>query len=301
MAPCQTARRSLGARDSHLYRPGTQAARANRRDVRRTLKARRQARRATRRRTSTRWAAPVTALELARVSCFLPCSCSLRSLPSRRGRSGRSGRAEWRLEQPASHVARWPGIEHPDRARQGRRHRVLGANRGLLITAGNPPTIPPGVWAYTARVARARDRLRRDGRADSVGRTRRILDRLGRPTRQASSETTARRRWPTTRCALPERARPKKAKSRLPMRRSLSPRLHQAIHARAACRDGLLVCRDVLPQGQVGRFTCIGTQLADGDPQPAGAQRAGHAGVQRISYESVRLLPTDSVRTRTAL
>src|SRR5262249_41452525 len=24
-------------------------------------------------------------------------------------------------------------------------------NRGLLITAGNPPTVPPGVWAYNGR------------------------------------------------------------------------------------------------------------------------------------------------------
>jgi hypothetical protein len=60
------------------------------------------------------------------------------------------GGATWRLEQPAAPPAP-PGV-------QGSSIPVglgkIGAiefwapNRGLLITAGNPPTIPPGVWAY---------------------------------------------------------------------------------------------------------------------------------------------------------
>ena len=57
--------------------------------------------------------------------------------------------ATWRLEQPL-----------PPRSATGQQSPIpigLGAvgdiefwapNRGVLITKGNPPTVPPGIWAY---------------------------------------------------------------------------------------------------------------------------------------------------------
>ena len=59
------------------------------------------------------------------------------------------GGATWRLEQPLP-----PELPDGQRATTpiglGRIGDIefWAPNRGLLITAGNPPTIPPGVWAY---------------------------------------------------------------------------------------------------------------------------------------------------------
>ena len=59
--------------------------------------------------------------------------------------AGAEGGAAWRLEQPTPKGSSWPiplgsvgDVEFPEGV----------ANRGLLITSGNPPTIEPGVWAY---------------------------------------------------------------------------------------------------------------------------------------------------------
>jgi hypothetical protein len=59
-------------------------------------------------------------------------------------------RAEWRLEQPEAPPPP-PGVERAT-AKVGLGKigdiEFIRPNLGLLITAGNPPTIPPGVWAY---------------------------------------------------------------------------------------------------------------------------------------------------------
>jgi hypothetical protein len=60
------------------------------------------------------------------------------------------GNASWRLEQPAPPTAP-PGVEEskvPIGLGQIGDIEFWGPDRGLLITAGNPPTIPAGVWAY---------------------------------------------------------------------------------------------------------------------------------------------------------
>ncbi len=109
----------------------------------------------------------------------------------RRGRHARPARAAyagatWRLEQPTPPPAPAgvPGSSTPIGLGRVGDIEFWAPNRGLLITAGNPPTIPPGVWAYNGvRMARARDRLRGKRRAHRLGGTRRILDRLGRAPR----------------------------------------------------------------------------------------------------------------------
>ena len=58
-------------------------------------------------------------------------------------------------------------------------------NRGLLITAGNPPTIPAGIWAYNGVGWHSSPGLRRDRRTDRVVGPGRVLDRLGRASRAA--------------------------------------------------------------------------------------------------------------------
>jgi hypothetical protein len=49
----------------------------------------------------------------------------------------------WRSEQPRPAGSAWPiGLGAVGDM------EFIAPNRGLLITAGNPPTVPPGVWAY---------------------------------------------------------------------------------------------------------------------------------------------------------
>jgi len=51
--------------------------------------------------------------------------------------------ATWRSEQPLPVGSQWPiGLGAVGDL------EFIAANRGLLITAGNPPTVPAGVWAY---------------------------------------------------------------------------------------------------------------------------------------------------------
>lgn len=58
--------------------------------------------------------------------------------------------AEWRLEQPAPPPPP-PGVE-PSAVKVGLGKvgdiEFWAPNRGVLITAGNPPTVPAGIWAY---------------------------------------------------------------------------------------------------------------------------------------------------------
>jgi hypothetical protein len=61
-----------------------------------------------------------------------------------------SAEATWRLEQPAPPPPP-PGVQGssiPIGLGRVGDIEFWAPNRGLLITAGNPPTVPPGVWAY---------------------------------------------------------------------------------------------------------------------------------------------------------
>jgi hypothetical protein len=66
-----------------------------------------------------------------------------------------SARAEsiWRLEQPAPPPAPAGVPEAPGPVGLGRVGDIkfLSPNLGVLITAGNPPTVPPGVWIYNGQ------------------------------------------------------------------------------------------------------------------------------------------------------
>lgn len=66
-----------------------------------------------------------------------------------------SGEPSWRLEQPAppGGPPGAPGSQSQVPIGLGRIGDIefWAPNRGLLITAGNPPTIPPGLWAYNGQ------------------------------------------------------------------------------------------------------------------------------------------------------
>ena len=66
-----------------------------------------------------------------------------------------SGEPTWRLEQPLPPAGppSAPGSQSQVPIGLGRIGAIefWAPNRGLLITAGNPPTIPPGLWAYNGQ------------------------------------------------------------------------------------------------------------------------------------------------------
>jgi hypothetical protein len=66
---------------------------------------------------------------------------------------GSAGEATWRLEQPPPPKAPAGVTESHVPIGLGRIGDIefWAPNRGLLITAGNPPTIPPGVWVYNGQ------------------------------------------------------------------------------------------------------------------------------------------------------
>ena len=127
-------------------------------------------------------------------------------------------------------------------------------NRGLLITAGNGSTIPPGRVGLQRRSAGTSSRrLRRHRRAHRLGGPGRILDRLRRAPRagRESAENGNRRRWKTTRSATSPAAR-SSAPTRTPAFQADS---YQAMHA-AGCfdPDDCWFAGDPLPEPQLGAF-----------------------------------------------
>ncbi len=64
-----------------------------------------------------------------------------------------AGEVAWRLEQPAPPAAPAGAPESSTPIGLGKIGDIefWAPNRGLLITAGNPPTIPPGIWAYNGQ------------------------------------------------------------------------------------------------------------------------------------------------------
>ncbi len=63
-----------------------------------------------------------------------------------------AGAASWQLAQPLSPVSP-SGFQSPTPIGLGHIGDIefWAPNRGLLITAGNPPTVPAGLWAYNGR------------------------------------------------------------------------------------------------------------------------------------------------------
>jgi hypothetical protein len=89
------------------------------------------------------------ALRVLSVLLVLALSAGLLAAGAHAAEGEGDGGATWRLEQPLP-----PALPDGQQAATpiglGRVGDIefWAPNRGLLITAGNPPTIPPGVWAY---------------------------------------------------------------------------------------------------------------------------------------------------------
>lgn len=81
-------------------------------------------------------AARMRMLLLAWLICGLAAACS----------SAAAAEPVWRLQQPTPAGSGWPiGLGHVGDI------EFWAPNRGVLITSGVPPTIPPGVWAYNGQ------------------------------------------------------------------------------------------------------------------------------------------------------
>ncbi|HSZ70344.1 MAG TPA: hypothetical protein VK756_08270 [Solirubrobacteraceae bacterium] len=82
------------------------------------------------------------AIAFVTIACCLPAGPALAA-----------GEVAWRLEQPAPPPAPTgaPVSSTPIGLGQIGDIEFWAPNRGLLITAGNPPTIPPGIWVYNGQ------------------------------------------------------------------------------------------------------------------------------------------------------
>jgi hypothetical protein len=208
--------------------------------------------------------------------------------------------AEWRLEQPS-----------PPTLPSGQESKVpigLGKiadiefwapNRGLLITAGNPPTIPPGLWAYNgqgwhelATVCGATD-----GRIAWAGADEFWTISDGRPG-QASSETNgAPPLADNTLCRFQKGPSENGEVAASFATLAFRPDSYQAMHA-AGCMAATdcWFAGEVLPAGQVGSFHLHWdgsslTEIPNGQGHSVQAMRL----FNEYLYESVRLLPEDAV------
>jgi hypothetical protein len=208
------------------------------------------------------------------------------------------GEAEWRLEQPL-----------PPKLSGGQESKIpigLGRigdiefwapNRGLLITAGNPPTIPPGVWTYNGREwHELSDKCgATDGRIAWAGPDEFWTVSDGRPG-QASSETNgAPPLADNTLCHFRKAASEKGEVAGSYGSLAFRPDSYQAMHA-AGCisASDCWFAGDVLPEGQVGPFHLHwdGSSLTE-IPNPQGHQVGDMRPFEGLLYESVRLLPGD--------
>jgi hypothetical protein len=210
------------------------------------------------------------------------------------------GAAEWRLEQPL-----------PPKLPSGQESKIpigLGRigdiefwapNRGLLITAGNPPTIPPGIWTYNGREwHELSDKCgATDGRIAWAGPDEFWTVSDGRPG-QASSETNgAPPLEDNTLCHFQKAASEKGEVAGSYGSLAFRPDSYQAMHA-AACTEAsnCWFAGDPLPEGQIGAFHLHwdGSSLSElPSPQTHGVRDM--RAFEGLLYESVRVLSEDRV------
>jgi hypothetical protein len=242
-------------------------------------------------------AARARALLILLAALLLTCGSLANAAP---GEAAEAGGAEWRLEQPLPPtLPGGQGSSIPIGLGKVGDIEFWAPDRGLLITAGNPPTIPAGLWAYDgqgwhelATVCGATD-----GRIAWAGPDEFWTVSDGRPG-QASSETTGPppladntlcrfQRWSS------ERGEVAASYASLAFR----PDSYQAMHA-AGCMAATdcWFAGDVLPEGQVGAFHLHwdGGSLAE-IPNPQGHSVQAMRQFKEFLYESVRLLPGDSL------
>lgn len=232
---------------------------------------------------------------LAAALCLAP-TCGALAAVAR----AEAGGASWRLEQPL-----------PPKLAEGQESRIpvgLGRigdiefwapNRGLLITAGNPPTIPPGVWAYNgqgwhelATVCGASD-----GRIAWAGPDEFWTVSDGRPG-QASSETLgAPPLADNTLCRFQQGSSERGEVAASYATLAFRPDSYQAMHAAACIAAGdCWFGGDPLPDDEVGAFHLHwdgGSLTAVPNPQGHAVEDGARFG-ERI-FESVRLLAEDRV------
>jgi hypothetical protein len=216
------------------------------------------------------------------------------------GEAGEAGGAEWRLEQPLPPtLPGGQGSSIPIGLGRVGDIEFWAPNRGLLITAGNPPTIPAGLWAYDgqgwhelATVCGATD-----GRIAWAGPDEFWTVSDGRPG-QASTETTgAPPLADNTLCRFQKGASEKGEVGASYASLAFRPDSYQAMHA-AGCMaaSDCWFAGDVLPEGQVGAFHLHwdGGSLTE-VPNPQGHSVQAMRLFKEFLYESVRLLPGDAL------
>ena len=129
-------------------------------------------------------------------------------------------------------------------------------NRGLLITAGNGSTIPPGVWAYNgvgwhelSIVCGATD-----GRIAWAGPEEFWTISDGRPGQAREAERTDRRRWKTTRSVTSRSRQARDRRPPTPSRRSSRPPTRRCTPPAASTPTDCWFAGEPLPEPQVGAF-----------------------------------------------
>jgi hypothetical protein len=209
--------------------------------------------------------------------------------------------SQWRLEQPEP-PAPPPGVEPPP-AKVGLGRigdlEFWAPNRGLLITAGNPPTIPPGVWSYDGVSWRELSTVcgATDGRIAWAAKDEFWTISDGRPGQVAEHPVPL---ADNTLCHFKE-GRVVGSYGSL----AFKPDSYQAMHG-AGCLSvtDCWFAGDPLPEGQVGAFHLHwdgGSIGAVSSPQGHGVQDmialppASRSGVPRYVYESVQIAQGDKL------
>jgi len=216
-------------------------------------------------------------------------------------RAEAEGSPEWRLEQPQPPPPP-AGIpqETPHPIGLGKIGDIefLAPNRGLLITAGNPPTIPPGVWWYDGASWREISTVcgGTDGRIAWAGPDEFWTVSDGRPG-QAGSEPG--KPAPLADNTLCHFAAPAGKLEVVGSYATLAfqPNSYQAMHA-AGCisPSDCWFAGDLLPPGRRGAFQLHwnGSSLVE-EPNPEGRLVESMQGYEGSLYEGVRFAPSDLI------
>jgi hypothetical protein len=202
---------------------------------------------------------------------------------------------EWRLE-PVTAPALPDGHDAPVPIGLGKIGDIefWAPNRGVLITAGNPPTIPPGVWAYNGQRWHELSTVcgASDGRIAWAGPNDFWTISDGRPGQVNSEQGGAPPLADNTLCHFV-------GGQVVASYASLAFRAdsYQAMHA-AGCLSpsDCWFAGDPLPEGQVGAFHLHwnGSTLSE-QPNPQGHAVQDMRLFNERLYESVRLSPEDLV------
>ena len=150
-------------------------------------------------------------------------------------------------------TARRDGSSTPDRASvRSVTCEFWAPNRGLLITAGNGSTIPPGLWAYNGERWHELSTVcgATDGRIAWAGPDEFWTISDGRPVRPPIRPGKSRHRWKTTRSATSRTVRSSAPTRRPPSRRAPTSRCTPPPASARDCWFG----GDPLPEGQLGAF-----------------------------------------------